>query len=35
MELHRHRNDAPTLGFRLWLTAIELLVIVVLLRLAI
>jgi hypothetical protein len=34
MELHRHQNDAPSIRLWLWVTAIELLVIVVLLRLA-
>jgi hypothetical protein len=34
MELHRHQNDAPSIRLWLWVTAIELLVILVLLRLA-
>jgi hypothetical protein len=34
MELHRHQNDAPSIRLWLLVTAIELLVILVLLRLA-
>ncbi len=34
MELQRHQNDAPSIRLWLWVTAIELVLIVVLLRLA-